>query len=195
MGIPPYETVGHSALTAQKYGSSPAETIDLTKGPEKEAHAGDLVFESTQVARALVEQSRLPLDIKHMAWSDREAIQRCYWYEKMRHLSSVENGKLQAPGDQHQVPRTQGGLQSTSTCHGEDGSRVYGSPQNLSIAQDKAKGAEGELTREKEKLHRVEDELHRNDLKFVEERVQSTTSKAADAKKSLQRLKQREKLY
>ncbi|KAJ4955560.1 hypothetical protein NE237_012343 [Protea cynaroides] len=45
---------------------------------------GDSIFKSTRLARALVEESRLPRDIKHVEdWMDREAIQRCYWYKKM----------------------------------------------------------------------------------------------------------------
>ncbi|KAJ4961584.1 hypothetical protein NE237_021494 [Protea cynaroides] len=70
--------------------------------------------------------------------------------------------------------------------------------------KDKAKGAEGELTREQQKLQKAEGELCqaeeklckvKSDLKSAEERVQSVTSNTNKARESLQWLREREKLY
>ncbi|KAJ4956502.1 hypothetical protein NE237_013285 [Protea cynaroides] len=145
------------------------------------------IFESCWVARALLKKSWRPRDIKHVeAWTDREVVQRCFWYEKMadstagdvyKRLEST-NFKLLAAKASHK--ETKEAYNAQAIIMEKMAAEYTGLRKKLFAAQDEAKGAEGELPKEQEKFCRVEGELcqsevklrtAKSDLKSTEEKV------------------------
>ncbi|KAJ4967629.1 hypothetical protein NE237_014330 [Protea cynaroides] len=157
LGVPRDESTRH--LATQKFGSSPEETIKLTKGPEKETHAsqvkemarkkyeGDSVFESTRVARTIVEESRLPLDMKHESSIAGD----------VHHQLETANIKILAGDVKYQELKDSHDAQAATIE--EMVTKCASIHQELSVAQDKANGAEGALTKKQQKLQKAEGEL------------------------------------